>query len=224
MEYSIDHRPVFTTLTIKLAAGESIKGESGAMISMSHNINLKSKKQGKGLGGMFKAAIGGENFFSSQFTAQDGPGEVVLAPGVPGDIIAFNMGGKTIFAQSGAYIAGSEELELSTRGSLKAMISGEGLFLQKISGSGRVFLNSYGAVYERSLGDGEHYIVDNGHLVAFEETVTYTLRKAAKGLFSTFVSGEGLVCNFCGPGKLWLQTRNLKGFASLIAKLMPKQR
>ncbi len=83
----------------------------------------------------------------------------MLAPGVPGDIVAFNMGGKTIFAQSGAYIAGSLELELSTKGSLKAMFS-----------------------------------------------------------------GEGLVCNFCGPGKLWLQTRNLKGFAQLIAKLMPKQR
>lgn len=128
------------------------------------------------------------------------------------------------FAQSGAYLAGSEDLELSSKGSLRAMISGEGLFLQKISGNGKVFLNSYGAVFERTLAAGEHYIVDNGHLVAFKENVTYTFKKAAKGLFSTLASGEGFVCNFCGPGKIWLQSRNLKGFAQLLFKLMPKSR
>jgi uncharacterized protein (AIM24 family) len=59
--------------------------------------------------------------------------------------------------------------------------------------------------------------------VAFEETVNYTLKKAAKGLFSTVASGEGLVSDFVGPGTLWVQSRNLKGFAAIIAKLMPKQ-
>ena len=60
------------------------------------------------------------------------------------------------------------------------------------------------------------------HLVAFEESVTYTIRKAARGLFSTLASGEGLVSDFQGPGKLWIQSRNLKGFAQVIASLMPK--
>ncbi len=223
MDFKIENSPVFTTLTVSLQVGESFKAEAGAMVSMSPGIELKSKKQGKGLGGMLKAAVGGEGLFSSVFTAASGAGEVVIAPSSPGDIIGFDMSGNTILAQSGAYLAGTEGLELSTQGSFKAMISGEGLFLQKITGNGKVYLNSYGAVYVRELAAGEHYILDTGHLVAYEDSASYTLKKAAKGLFSTLASGEGLVCDFTGPGKLWMQTRNLKGFASLIANLMPKK-
>ena len=223
MDFKIENSPVFTTLTVSLQVGESFKAEAGAMVSMSPSIELKSKKQGKGLGGMLKAVVGGEGLFSSVFTAASGAGEVVIAPSSPGDIIGFDMSGNTILAQSGAYLAGTEGLELSTQGSFKAMISGEGLFLQKITGDGKVFLNSYGAVYVKELAAGEHYILDTGHLVAYEDSASYTLKKAAKGLFSTLASGEGLVCDFTGPGKLWMQTRNLKGFASLIANLMPKK-
>lgn len=78
-------------------------------------------------------------------------------------------------------------------------------------------------MFIRELSEGEHYILDTGHLVAYEDSASYTLKKAAKGLFSTLASGEGMVCDFTGPGKIWVQTRNLKGFAGLLAKLMPKQ-
>ena len=223
MDYKIENQPVFTTLKIMLKAGEIVRAEAGSMVSMSPGISLKAKTTGKGIGGMFKAAIGGEGLFTSEFTA-DKDGEIILAPASPGDILSFDMANKTIFAQSGAYLAGSSTLELSTKGSFKAMFSGEGLFLQKVTGSGTVFLNSYGAITEKNLGPDEHYIVDTGHMVAFEETVTYSLRKAAKGLFSSLASGEGLVSDFVGPGKLWIQSRNLKGFASLISKLMPRQK
>ena len=78
------------------------------------------------------------------------------------------------------------------------------------------------AIFEKSISSGETYIVDAGHMVAFEENVTYTIKKAAKGFFSTIASGEGLVCHFTGQGKLWVQNRNLKGFAATLAKLMPR--
>ncbi len=222
MEYSINDRPVFTTVTVKLNAGETVRAEAGSMVSMSPTVQLKSKTTGKGLGGMFKAAIGGEGLFSSEFTAESA-GEVVIAPPVPGDIIDLKISGNTVFCQGGAYLAGSPDLDLSTQGSLKGLISGEGLFLQKISGAGEVFLSCYGAVTVKELAAGEKYIVDTGHMVAFDESVTYTIRKAAKGLMSTVLSGEGLTCEFTGPGKVWIQSRNIKGFAALIAKLMPKK-
>ncbi|HEC62743.1 MAG TPA: AIM24 family protein, partial [bacterium] len=123
MEFKIENRPVFTTLTVNLQEGETVRAESGAMVSMSPTIELKSKKQGKGLGGMLKAAIGGEGLFASEFTATGGTGELVLAPPTPGDVISFELQGKTILAQSGAYLAGALDLELSTQGSFKAMLS-----------------------------------------------------------------------------------------------------
>ena len=222
MEYKIENQPVFTTLKVQLNQGETVRAESGAMVSMSPTLELKAKKQGKGLGGMFKAAMGGEGMFVSEYTAVGGAGELVLAPPTIGDILSFDMTGQTIYAQSGAYIASSGELELSTKGSFKSMFSGEGLFLQKITGTGTVFLSSYGAIFEKTMSPGETYIVDAGHMVAFEENVTYTIKKAAKGFFSTIASGEGLVCHFTGQGKLWVQNRNLKGFASTLFKLMPR--
>jgi len=221
LQFSVEDQPVFTTLTIKLDQSESVRAESGAMVSMSPTIQLKSKKQGKGLGGMLKAAMGGENMFASEYTAEGGSGEIVLAPPVPGDIIDFDLAGQTIMAQGGSYLAGTSDLELSAQGSLKAMVSGEGMFLQKISGTGKVFLSSYGAIKEKSLGAGEHYIVDTGHIIAFEESVTYSLQKASSGIMSTMLSGEGLVSDFVGPGKIWIQSRNLKGFAQVMSKLLP---
>ena len=193
------------------------------MVSMSPTLELASKSQGKGLGGIFRAAVGGEGLFVSEFTATDGPGELVLAPATPGDVIEFDLNGETLYAQNGAYLAGSADLELGTKGSLKSMISGEGLFLQTISGRGSVYLACYGAIFTRDLAPGERYVVDSGHMLAFEQTVEYRLKTVSKGLFSTFASGEGLVAEFRGPGRIWIQSRNLSGFASLLAKLLPNR-
>jgi uncharacterized protein (TIGR00266 family) len=221
MNTRMENRPVFTTLTVTLDAGESFRAEGGAMVSMSTTVELQSKATSKGFGGLLKSAVGGEGLFASEFTASGGPGEVVLAPPTPGDIIEFNLAGQTLFAQSGAYLAGTNGLELGTKGSLKSMLSGEGIFLQTISGTGTVWLSCYGSVYERTLAPGEAYTVDTGHMLAFEETMSYTVKKAAKGLFSTFASGEGLVARFEGPGTLYIQSRNLSGFAALLSKLLP---
>lgn len=219
MEFTIDHGPVFTTLTLRMRPGERFRAEAGAMVAMSPTIDLQAKATGKGLLGTIAAAVGGEAIFGSVFTARE-EGELVLAPGVPGDIVRLDLTGETVFTQGGAYLAGSEDLTLSTQGSLRAMLGGEGLFLSRISGTGPLFLNAYGAVFTKTLLAGETYIVDTGHIVAFEASVDYRVRKATPGLFSTLASGEGLVAEYTGPGKLWIQSRNLKAFAGLLAPFL----
>jgi uncharacterized protein (AIM24 family) len=59
-----------------------------------------------------------------------------------------------------------------------------------------------------NLQAGQHFTVDTGHMVAYEETVQMAIRKASGGLVQTFKSGEGLVFDFSGPGRVWTQTRN----------------
>jgi uncharacterized protein (TIGR00266 family) len=216
VKHVIEHGPVFSTLKVTLDQGETVRAEAGAMISMSPSVDLKAKKSAKGIFGSIKAMVGGESFFASEYTATEPSSEVVFAPSSPGDIIHFSLQGQSIFAQSGAYLAGSPGLELSTKGSVRSMISGEGLFLQKITGTGDVWLNSFGAVYEVALAAGQEYVVDTGNMVAYEESVTYTIKKASKGIFSSLASGEGLVCRFAGPGKVWIQTRSIPALASLI--------
>jgi len=224
MQFTILHGPVFSVLQLKLKAGETIRAEAGAMICMSPTIELKAKPSGKGLFGALGAAMGGEKLFTSEYTAQEDGAEIVLAPAGPGDIVHLPLQGETILAQSGSYLAGDASLELSAQGSIKAMIAGEGLFLQRISGNGDLWLSSYGAMMQKELGPGEEYIVDTGNLVAFDGTMRYFLTKAAKGIFSTIASGEGFVCRFQGPGRIWIQTRNISAFAQLLFPFFPKEK
>ncbi len=220
MEFFIEHAPVFTLLRVKMKKGEQLRAEAGAMVAMSPGIELEAKTTGKGLFGTLKAAVGGESLFASLFTAKE-DGHIELAPGSLGDIIKLELNNSTILAEGGAYLAGDANLTISTQGSLKGLISGEGLFLQKISGTGVLFLNSYGAIIEKNLASGETYIVDTGHLVAFESSVQYKLRKAARSFLSSIGTGEMLACEYTGPGKIWIQTRNLSAFAQLISKFIP---
>ena len=221
MDFKIEGGPVFTILRIAMQANEAIKAEAGAMVAMSPSIELQAKTTGKGLLGALGAMVGGESLFSSVYTAK-APGELLITPATPGDIAHVKLSGQTIMAQAGAYLAGSVDLTISAQGSLKALIGGEGLFLSKITGAGDLFLGSYGAILMKELQAGESYIVDTGHMVAWEGQVQYKLRKAAKGLFSTLASGEGLVGEYQGPGKIWLQTRNLSALAGVLAPLIVK--
>ncbi|MEW6212040.1 MAG: AIM24 family protein, partial [Acidobacteriota bacterium] len=71
---------------------------------------------------------------------------------------------------------------------------------------------------------GERYVVDTGHLVAWEGTTQYQLRKAAAaGWLRSLVSGEGIVADFMGPGEILIQTRNLAAFAGLMKPFFPTQ-
>ena len=87
------------------------------------------------------------------------------------------------------------------------------MFLLKASGVGDLFISSYGAVHPVQVQGT--YTVDTGHIVAFQETLQYSIRKVG-GLKSLFFSGEGLVCEFSGHGMLWLQTRNPTTLASFM--------
>ncbi len=63
--------------------------------------------------------------------------------------------------------------------------------------------------------------MDTGHIVAFDESATFKVTKAG-GMKSLFFSGEGFVCRFTGPGRVWLQTRNPMVFLQMIAAASKK--
>ena len=221
--FEILHQPSFALAVVQLAAEQSIQAEAGAMVSMSANVELQSELKG-GLMGAFKRAVGGESAFVSTFTARGGPGEVTFAPGSPGDIAAIDLSNQLFFVQSSSYLAGDAGLQVDTRwGGAKSFFGGEGLFVLQVSGTGLLLLSSFGAIHRKRLAAGERYVVDTGHLVAWEGTTQYTLRKAAAGFFRSMVSGEGVVAEFTGPGEILIQTRNLAALAGLLKPFFPTQ-
>ena len=221
--YEVLHQPSFSLAVLQLQSEQSIQAEAGAMVSMSANIELQSELKG-GLFGAIKRAAGGESAFISTFTARGGPGEVTLAPGAPGDIAAIELTGQSFFVQSSSYLAGDATLTIDTKwGGAKSFFAGEGLFVLLVQGQGLLLVSSYGAIHRKKLQAGERYVVDTGHLVAWEGTTQYSLRKAASGFFRSMMSGEGIVAEFTGPGELLIQTRNLAALAGLLKPFFPTQ-
>ncbi len=232
LRHEILYQPSFSLAVVTLERGESIMAESGAMISMSPTIRLEAQMAGGGMMGAFKSAVGGESLFRTTFTAESGPGEVTLAPSTLGDILSLQLTGNRFFVQPGSYLAGDPRLAISVQGSVRGMLSGEGLFLLTVEGTGLLLLSSFGAIHEKNLGPGEEYIVDTGHIVAFENSIQYRLEKATgrtqgiggflKGMVQSALSGEGFVCRYRGPGRIYIQTRQLPSFARQILPFLPK--
>ena len=167
--------------------------------------------------------MGGESFFINTFSASNGPGEVIVAPALPGDIIHLPVptDGNAIMVQSGSWLASEATVTVDTKwGGAKTFFSGEGLFLLRCSGSGDMLVSSYGAIFEMDLPAGESYKVDTGHIVAFEEGIGYQVNKVG-GWKSTILSGEGLVATFTGPGKLWQQSRSPADLVGWLTEKLP---
>jgi uncharacterized protein (TIGR00266 family) len=218
MHHEIDYRPSFALLTLSLDAGESVRAEAGAMVSYSDGVTVETSASGGLLGSLKRSVMGGESFFQNTFSTETG-GEVTLAPPLAGDVVEHELDGAAIMIQSGSYMASHPDIELDTKfGGGRSFFGGEGLFLLKATGTGPVYLSSYGAIHEVDLVEGERYTVDTGHIVAFEDSARFEVERVG-GLKSTLFSGEGLVCTFTGPGKVWLQTRSQD---ALLAWLIPK--
>ena len=89
------------------------------------------------------------------------------------------------------------------------------------SGSGTLLVSSYGAIFEKTLGAGEKYIVDTSHLVAFDGAMAVQ-PKTVGGMKSTLFSGEGLVVELTGPGKIYIQTRSPQALINWIIPQIPR--
>jgi uncharacterized protein (TIGR00266 family) len=232
LRHEILYQPSYSLAVVHLDQGEQIMAESGAMVSMSPTIKLEAKVSGGGFFGAVKSAVGGESLFRTTFRAEGGPGELTLAPATVGDITAVTLNNSRFFVQPGSYLAGDAGFNISVQGSLRGMLSGEGLFLLTVEGSGLLLLSSFGAIHAKQLGAGEEYLVDTGHIVAFEAGVEYHLEKATgksqgvggflKGMVQSAMSGEGFVCRYRGPGRIYLQTRQLAGFANQLLPFLPR--
>jgi uncharacterized protein (TIGR00266 family) len=223
MEFRIDHRPSFATATLTLAPGESVRAEAGAMLSHSEGVTIDTGASGGLLSSLKRSVLGGESFFQNTFTAPDTGGEVTLAPPLPGDLVQVDLDG-TLYVQSGSYLASATSVSLDTAfGGGRTFFGGEGFFLLELSGTGETLLSSYGAIDERQLEDGETFVVDTGHVVAFDGTASFDVDRVG-GLRSTLFSGEGLVCTFRGPGRVWTQSRSADAFVTWLIPKLPVSR
>lgn len=211
-------------VSIKLNTGESIYTQSGGMSWMDRGIEMTTNMQGgfmKGLSRMFS----GESLFMATFTSTASNQEIVISSTFPGHIAAIDIGKSPIIAQKSAFLCAQPSVNLSacvTRGIAAGLFGGEGFIMQRLDGAGLVFIEIDGSLVERILEPGEMIKVNTGNVAAFQESVQYSI-EAVKGFKNILFGGEGLfLTTLTGPGKVWLQTMTLPGFAQRVIPYLPK--
>lgn len=226
MQIDIEAKPSYGMAVVTLDKGERIQAESGAMVAMSRGLAVDTTFQGVGGGGVvdwIKAALAGlarkflagESMFVNVFRATRAEQTVMLAPSMVGDVVHVELDGqRKIIVQAESYLASTPKVKVGLIwGGLSMLFSGEGAWFLQCRGTGDLLINSYGGIEKVEVEGG--YIVDTGHVVAWEGDLKYKLKKAG-GWKSAMLSGEGFVLEFTGTGTVWLQTRNLGSFIGWI--------
>jgi uncharacterized protein (TIGR00266 family) len=225
LDYKTVHSPSFTALIFSLKQGQSVVAEAGAMMYMHRTIDIQTTKRSQGfMKSLATSMMGGESFFVNTFTANSGPGDLALVGPTMGDIKELDVSRQGMVLQSGAYLASSPNVQTDTKWQgLKGFLSERDLVMLHVSGKGSVWVSSFGGIIEKDLKPGETLAVDTGHLVAFPDNMQFTVRRVG-GWKSTFLSGEGIVSDLTGPGKVLLQTRHLPAFVSSLMPYLPTNR
>jgi len=222
MQVELKYKPAYAMAHVQLQVGEIIKVEAGSMVAMSSGISIETKAAGGILKSLARSFLGGESFFMNTYQAPASGGWINLAPPLPGDMFELDLSSESLMVQSGSFVASEESIEVDTKwGGGRTFFASEGLILLKASGSGKLLLSSYGAIEETILAAGESITVDTGHLVAFTEGIGFNVR-AIGGIKSTLFSGEGLVVDLSGPGRVLTQTRSQDAFLSWLIPRLPK--
>ena len=98
-----------------------------------------------------KKLIAGGEIMASTYT---GPGEILFTPPFLGDITTLRLAGQDQWnVGKDAFMAATQGIvkELKNQGFSKAMFSGEGLFVYKMSGTGILWLASFGAIIRKDV-------------------------------------------------------------------------
>ena len=205
---------------------EKIYAEAGTLVYMSDKIKMEAKMRGGFLSGLGRK-LAGETLFLTEFTSQGDKGIIAFGGRAPGTIIKLNLSmGQEYMVQKDAFLCAEDSVDMSIAFQKKlgaTFFGGEGFILEKLSGSGNVFIHACGDFIEIDLKPEEKIKVDTGSVVGWDSTVSYDIERV-KGIKTIFFGGEGLfLTTLKGPGKVIIQSMDLGNLASALIPFMPQQ-
>ena len=209
---------------IYLENGESLSTEAGAMSWMSPNMEMETEGGG-GLGKALGRAFGGEKIFRNRYTAKGGTGLIAVTSSFPGAIKAVEITpDKPIVIQKTAFLACTAGVDTQIFFQKKfgaGLLGGEGFIMQKVSGSGIVFLEIDGSEIEYELGAGQQMIIDTGSLAMVDASCSIDV-VSVKGFKNVLFGGEGLFNTVVtGPGRVSVQTMPVSQLAQALIPYLP---
>lgn len=208
MRVDLAGQPAYTIAYCILDAGETLSCEPGAMVALSGGISVRTQLPGGFVSAAMRKAFADEKFFAAAYAAEVHGAWVAIAPRYPGDVAVLEVRpGAELAITSGSLLAHTGAVELDVRfAGVREFLLKEGVTVVAATGDGQVLIGSYGALQCVTLGDGETLVVDTGHLVAWDRDLELRIGPLS-GVVSSALTGEGLVGQFTGPGRVWVQTR-----------------
>lgn len=221
---------------VKLNKNETFIAESDAMVMRDASVDIEGQmnNSNRGFGGFLGAVTGrvlnNETLFRQKFVCQGSEGQVVLAPPTPGDVYIIPMDNtKRIKINDGSFLASSESINLDTTlnsGWGNAFFGGSGgLFVTSAQGIGDLVIHSMGNIMELEVTPDKPIIVDNFHLIAWDDTLTIEASLTQKKSFlsnvvNSVTTGEGITLKLSGSGTAYISTRNKMSFIDYVSSMM----
>ncbi|MCM3880197.1 MAG: TIGR00266 family protein [Vicinamibacterales bacterium] len=222
---------------VELDPNEATVAEAGGMMYMEDGIEMETifgdgsaQQQGGVLGALMgagKRLLTGESLFMTVFVNKSvQKKKVAFGAPYPGKIIAINLAelGGELVAQKDSFLAAAKGVSIGIAFQRKlgvGLFGGEGFIMQRLQGSGWVFVHAGGTLQERTLASGELLRVDTGCIVALQPSVSYDIEYVGK-IKSALFGGEGLFfATLRGPGRIWLQSLPLSRLANRIVSAVP---
>ena len=206
-------------VVMTIGPGDEVRAEAGAMTYMTDGITMDARMEGGILGGLKRKLLAGESLFLTFFRSAVPSAKVAFAGPYPGKIIRMALNNSAVLCQRDAFLCASGPIDINiefTKRLGAGFFGGEGFILQRLEGTGDVFIHSGGTIIPMELKAGEHLRVDTGCLVAFDPTVTYDIEMAG-GIKTAIFGGEGLfLASMTGPGRVWIQTLPFSRLADRI--------
>ncbi len=203
-----------------------IYAESDSMVAMSSNIDMSSELQGGFLQSIARRFLNEESIFLQKFQSNKANSSVILAPKLIGDIAILNLKNNGFYVNDGCFVACDGGIKIDTKfqnNILNSLFAGNGgFFVQHFKGVGSLAISGFGSLIDIDL-DNEEIIVDNYHLVAWDDALHYEVviskgKNLFSKIFTSFASGEFLMIKISGKGKIYINSRN---FLSFIGEISP---
>ncbi|MEN0067655.1 MAG: TIGR00266 family protein [Myxococcota bacterium] len=235
MKIDVQHRPAYALATVLLDAGEAVIAEGGAMVSKDTHVTISTSATSpepqlprygclpwffRSFGQLFRNTA----IYQNKFEAASYPGSVTFAPKSPGDVVVHRLVEETgLVLQSTSFLCSASSIGLDNEwGGTEAFLRGDGMFMVRATGEGLLAFSTFG--YIREIQVDEAWVVDAGHVVAFEDTLSFEVRRFARSPWFRAFGGEGFVVEFHGQGRLWLQSHNPKAYGRIIGPMLPRRR
>ena len=225
---------------IELDPGESAVAEAGAMMYKAPQVEMDtmfgdgSRTSAQGglmdkLLGAGKRLLTGESLFITIFTNKgQGKSHVAFGAPYPGNIIPVKLTdvGGTLICQKDSFLCAARGVSIGIffqRKIMTGLFGGEGFIMEKLDGTGMVFMHAGGTIVERVLQPGELLHVDTGCVVAFEPSVQFDVQQAGS-IKTALLGGEGLFfAALTGPGRIWLQSLPFSRLAGRMLQAAPQR-